>query len=387
MTDIITRLALGFGSLIACLLLTSGQQIDQSERLIGVVKDDAVIQLPAEIVLTSPLRLQDVDRVTLKGPTTIRYRGPATPGAIILARCGYCTIKDVKIVVESEGVGAAVLQTNLPGTSPAGRISTKNTFERVEVLSTPTPAKYAFSVDSKALGGADANNEFHRFANCSARGFRIAAYHVLAGQGHQLVYDGCSCDGIDSKAPNGWHFEYGVNAEIRNCNANRVKTCVRAGGFHMRLIIDGLNSELCTELARCISDGNSAPTSIKNCRWDGFPERDGHVVYCFTMGPVRVEDCAFTSLNGVIPKIEANCYQHQQHGVVTYRQLGHASINGNVFQVTNASAAELNREIVRVPASWKHSAIAGNTLIPWTMDAIGNTRAGLEQFAKTGRIP
>ncbi len=378
--DIITRLALGFGSLIACLLLSPSQQLDQSERLIGVVKDDAVIQLPAEIVLTSPLRIQDADRVTLKGPTTVRYRGPSTaPGAFILARCGYCTVKDVTLIVEAD-VESAVLVTNLPGASQVGKISTANTFERVRVIHAGQTAapKRAFSVDSRPLGGADSNNEFHTFIQCQALNFTEAGFYLWGSQAHRIRYQDCDVDGVHNGGQIGLHSEHGVYFDWNGGTINRCKTNFRLGTMHTRAVVRGMNSEHCQRFLWLGTSGNSAPLSVENCRWDGEPPASGDPwFFAWTLGHVRFEDNVITSSNGIMPQVVVNCYQRGS-GSQQKRMYGVATVRGNTFQVQNLKPGESSKPVVSVPAAWNRSDVEGNLFIPW---------GGIEQQAKVARTP
>jgi len=352
------------------------------ERFANAV-DGETIQLPDAVVLFEPLKLSNVDKVTIQGPSKIRYCGPAGLAPLIVARCGYCKFKNIEIIVETQGMDSSVLITNLPGVSPTGRISTKNTFEDVTIGETPTPSKYGFSIDCRPLGGSDTNNEFHRFVDCRVRGFKKAAYHSYGSQAHGLEYERCSADGVDHGGKTGVYFEYGVNATLKNCNFNRVAQCVRTGGFHMRLVIDSMNSEHCKQLLSAGSDGNSCPTVVTNCRWDGTPMDDGTpVIDVFSMGPTTITGNLLNGHNGILPSIRAWCYQYQDPpGTLAGYQLGHAEITGNVLQGSNLQPGQLGRSLITAPASWEHSRLTGNIVIPWV-----DGTAGREQFAKVERL-
>jgi len=370
------------------LLITEGRQPDAVPQFVGEVQnaqDDAVIKIPPGThVITSPLKLANVDRVTLEGPATIVYRGPAAEAAVMFARCGYCTMRNIKVVVDSDHhVNATVLMTNLPGTHPNGRISTKNTFDTVDIGESPKAAKYGFSVDARALGGIDTNNEFPIFKNCSARGFKKSAYHLWGSQVHGAQIIGCSADGVDHNAESAVFFEYGVYGELRNCNFNRVKTCVVTGSFHVRLVIDCLNSEHCRQLLKSVSDGNSAPTTVTGCRWEGHPKNDDAepTILVFSMGPVMVKGNVMTGINGVTPSVRVDCYQHQDPpGTLAGHQLGHAEITGNVFQVIRPKDGQMARKLIFAPSSWEHSILTGNTVIPWTDPPTKETFAGVKRL-------
>jgi hypothetical protein len=339
----------------------------------STVKSGGVIELPdGETILTAPLKLSEVDKVTIKGKgSRLLYRGHPTPAVLTLARCGHCVVEGVEIVVDAPGVDSAVLVTNLPGTSPVGRISTANRFVDVSVShrGQPHSPKKAFSVDCRTLGGADANNEFHSFTRCSASTYLDAGFYCWGSQAHQLQFDGCSASDVLSRGKYALWCEHGIFFRWVNGNAARNKVDFQLGTMHFRAVIDGHNSEISDRLLWLGTSGNSAPLTIKNVRWDGYPARSSEpTIWAWTRGHVRIEDCVFTSAGGTadddrgVPRIEINCYQDRR-GV---RQSGFATVRGNTFQVRTNTGNAWN---IRVPAAWTASDVNGNLALQYTGSA------------------
>lgn len=265
------------------------------------------VQLPdGDVTLTTPLRLADLDKATLRGGihTRLLYAGPPTRAVVEFARCGWCTLRDVDIVVQAPGVDAAVLVTNLPGgTAPDGRVSTANVCERVRVMDSGNgkAAKHGFSVDSYAAGGPDSNNDNHRFLDCQVLSYTESGYYVDGGQAHGLVFNNCySHDaagrgGIGLWAKGCVYFEWhGGGATANDCD-------FRLGWPPTKATIDQFDGEQSKQFLVTDHFGDAWPISMTGVRWDGLPVAGVPVIDCYGGGPVTLRSSTFGGINGVCP--------------------------------------------------------------------------------------
>ena len=262
-----------------------------------------VIDLPGGTVeLHSPVTLTDVDDPVINGNNTrLVYRGGPTKGVIQFARVSRGRTRDLEIVIDSPGVDAAVLVTNLPGPSPSGRVSTGCHFSNVRVMhgGYPTACRRAFSVDSFALGGIDANNDMHVFADCYAQSFTESGFYVTGTQAHKLVYDRCYAHDAGGRTVDGWRFGVGAYVVLRDCGATATACDFRLGTNETSVRITGFNSEQSKRFLVSGTTNSEFPCVVEQLRWDGLPEPGVPVVDCRGPGPWTVRDATFAGIDGV----------------------------------------------------------------------------------------
>lgn len=372
-----SRLAYAFSTAVILFFVTFGnsQQQTRFEDVFADIKSDTTIQLPrGELIITSPLKISDVDNVTILGPCTIRYRGPGTTSPFILARCGRCLVKNITFVIEAENVDSGVLITNLPGISPVGRISTANRFEDITIAhrgQTQVPKK-GFSVDYRPLGGSDNNNEFHEFVRCYVQTYTESGFYVYGSQAHRLKYENCSAMDHGFRGKYGLHCEHGVYFSWINGNTAFNKYDFYLQTMHTQALIDRNNSEHSERFLFLGLSANAAPLTIRNCRWDGYPGRTTDpTIFAATLGHVHIHDCVFTAAeNKGVPTIQVSCYA--RNGI---RMKGLATIRGNTFQ----SQTDNHGIQLKVPKTWTTADILGNISI--------NYVNGIETMTRVERTP
>ncbi len=266
-----------------------------------------VVELPGGVVeLHSPIELRDRDDVVIEGNnTTLVYRGSPTVGVLQLARMNRATVRNLSIRIESPGVDAAVLVTNLPGPSPTGRISTANRIENVRVMrgSTPTAARRAFSVDSFALGGSDANNEMHTFVDCLSQSHTEAGFYISGTQAHKLIFERCYAFDWDQRPVDGWRFDRGTYATLRDCGATWANVDIRLGTNQSSFLCEGFNSEHGKQFLVSTGTDSEFPCTVRHLRWDGEPKPGVPVVDTRGPGPWVFESSFFDGLNGNPPTL------------------------------------------------------------------------------------
>lgn len=297
----------------------------------------------------APLVIEDMDGVTWRGYGSSRvsrlvYTGPPTKGFIQLIGASRCRLENFEIVIASPGVDAAILVANHPNPRPnTGRISTANEFENIRVMhgGKPDSAKYAFSVDSPALGGTEFNNEHHRFIRCLAQHYSVAGFHLNGHQAHQIVFDGCAAHDAGGRRPvgllarSGAYFRW-MNGSMTN-NSIDFKTSTAE---HMS-VIEFHSSELSTQFYVSGRVGAELFVSMDHVRWDGNPRAGVHVIDCFGPGPWSIRNSWFSGVNGVCP---------------TMRFAGYVASPGSVdmsgVMIRQHAGTVPTTPLVNVPATW-----------------------------------
>jgi hypothetical protein len=263
------------------------------------------VDFPGGVVeLHSPLAFADRDNVVVNGNNTrLMYVGPPTVAILQLARVFHGRVKDLEFVVAVPGVGSAVLLTNLPGPSPSGRVSSGNRIENVRVLhgGYPTACRRAFSVDSFAAGGADANNDMHVFVDCYAQSFTEAGYYATGTQAHRLLYERCHAHDAGGRAVDGWKFGRGTYFAARDCGATATQCDFRLGTNETSVRVENFNSELSKRFLVSGTTNSEFPCVVDQVRWDGLPSPGVPVIDSRGPGPWTVRNATFAGIDGVPP--------------------------------------------------------------------------------------
>lgn len=258
----------------------------------------------------SPLVIEGQTGMTIRGqrgnrgPSRMVYRGGPTKAPIQFIGCSRCKLLDLEIVIESPGVDAAVLITNAVN-PPVDGYSTANLISNVRCPHTGSPhaPKYSFNVDSFAAGGADGNNEQHRFERCVTFVYSEAAFRIRGSQCHQLVFDGCAAANYGPGKPIGLHAAEGGYFRWTNGSFTNNSIDILTGQFEQQIIVENTSSELSTQFLVTSRIGGSPIVSIRNARVDCAPVAGKPVVDGFGPATISIADSCFAGLKGICPTI------------------------------------------------------------------------------------
>lgn len=255
---------------------------------------------------TNPLVIEGQTGMTITGtrsngvPSRMVYRGPPTKGVVQFIGCTRCKLIDLEIVDES-GCDATVLLTNDPNPNLNG-FSTSNEIRNVRVLASGNgkASRRAFSVDSTAAGGADANNDHHQLIDCYAQSYVEAGFYVSGSQAHDLYFLRCQAHDVGGRKPVGLHAAGTVFFEWHRGAMNSNGIDFKFGTPEVQGIISGHNSEngqrfLVAELS------GQAFVRVTDVRWDGKPISGSPVVSAKGPGPWSISNSYFAGINGVCP--------------------------------------------------------------------------------------
>lgn len=329
-------------------------RVDTPYVLPTLESGDTVVLPDGDVRFTAPMVVADVDRVRILGGrnTTLRYRGPATVGAMQYARAFHPLAENFRLVIDAADVDNAVLLTNLPGSNAeTGRVTSRAIFVDVTVHhgNTEHAAKHAFGIHAEALGGNEYNNENHEFHRCHAGSFREAGFYVKGSQAHKLTFDKCGAhDELSKRRGIGYHFAHGVFARLIDCDANSNSVDVVFGSAETSLRIDGFNSENGTQFLRSDTrTGGEIATGIEGVQWRGYPKPGLPVVQWFGPGPVRITESMFSGVDGVCPRIAFTNYLDTDLKTA----YGTADLTGIVLSQHGGERPDFST-LVTAPRSW-----------------------------------
>lgn len=280
---------------------------------------------------TQPIIVEGQVGMTLTGtrtngvPSRMVYRG--APGKFVIAfvGCTRCRLVDLEIVDES-GCDATVLTTNAVDPGQSG-FSTANEFRNVRVVPSTNgrASKRAFSVDSKVLGGQDANNDHHHFTDCVAYSYTECGVYVDGSQCHQLVFTRFIAADTTGRKSIGIHAAKGIYFAMRDCGFNGNETDVKLGGAEIQAVFDGINSENSERFLTYSFASGMPHVSVRNLRWEGKPVTGKPFVECVGFGPWSISNSFVSSQNGVPPTMRfAGLNGSLELSGVTMRQVGGA---------------------------------------------------------------
>lgn len=277
-----------------------------------------------------------------------------------------------EIICAKNGCNAGVLIANSP--VQRGFISSGIQVKNVHIRHGGHQTAFAkgFSIDSHICDPTGvhgfANNENHRFFNCSVESCLVAAFHIRGYQAYDISFR--DCDGADAgRQVNGvqvrnWiygvYVESGASVILKNCNFNRCDTDVFMGWPCSRCSFEGHNSEhgrsLVSNMKRDPVTGIVlAATSSdyyvygENIRWVGEPQATRPAVQMWGRGPITFTQCFFMGINGICPTIEGNNYSDMVNGAwVPYK--GRLDLSGVTFGQHGGAIA--NTPIVKTPWTW-----------------------------------
>lgn len=275
-----------------------------------------------------------------------------------------------EIICSKAGCNAAILIANSPVVG--GFISSGIQVRNVHIRHGGSQVAFdkGFSIDSYRLdptgvGHGHANNENHRFFNCSVESCMKAAFHVRGYQSYDISFR--DCDGLDAgrvvspnfatkelldawlatseyknnhyvvsslgswrAASRAWIYgvwiETGASVILKNCNFNRCEWDVFMGWPCSRCTFEGHNSEhsrglVSNRLRDPVTGIYAAATSSdyyvhgRDIRFDCEPRDNVPVVYMWGRGPTTFTNCFFSGINGVCPRIECENYAKKIDGV------------------------------------------------------------------------
>ncbi len=162
------------------------------------------------------------------------------------------------------------------------------TWEDVEV--TGSSQRFTHAWDFDASYGVDANNELHRFVNCSASAYVTSAVHVKGSQVHFLNLETMSMDG-QGLAPYGFYGETSCNVFSRG----------GSGGAHTAYDwflgdasnpskIESWDTEQSAALIYASGSSNQCSVTVECCRFASSVHlaADGYWAYQNNSGPMRL---------------------------------------------------------------------------------------------------
>jgi len=260
-------------------------------------------------VITSPIVIRGAVGQVIDGRNTrLIYRGPPTIGVIRFIGCNRCRVIDLEIVVESPGVDSYVVITNAVDPPNQG-YSTACEIKNVRgMLGTTTHSvKRAFAVDAFAAGGKDANNDHHHFTDCYAQSYTECGYFIKGSQCHDIYYLRCSAHDAAGRKPVGLHAAGAVHFEWHRGGMNSNSIDFKLGSPETQAVIVGHNSENGGQFLRTEFAGEC---QFRACdvRWEGNPSVSPYlpVIQAQGPGPWKLENCLFSGLNGVCPRLSFN---------------------------------------------------------------------------------
>lgn len=254
------------------------------------------------LVITGQMGMTISGKRHAAGVSRMVYRGGPTAAAIQLIGCQRCTLKDLEIVVEVPGVDAHVLIANAvnPGTDG---YSTNNLIQNVRCPHTGVQfyPRWSFNVDSYAAGGANANNEQHRFDRCTTFVYSEAAFRIKGGQCHQLVFDGCLAANYGPGKPVGLLATEGGYFRWTNGSFTNNGIDIQTGTAEQMVIVDNTSSELSQQFLVTAKTGGMASFTLTNIRFDGNPVAGRAVVDGWGPNRIAIRDSRFAGINGICP--------------------------------------------------------------------------------------
>lgn len=396
MNRLIAGLCAGFLALIAVNVIRPAAvpvKADAAEITIPVdlpildIENPVITQscrLPdGDIFLKKPISATNLEKINLVGGnrSRIRWQGEVPVDGIIRfvgvrkGSIGGDGTLGFEVIVEKSGVNAVVLIANSP--IKGGFISSGIQLRNVHVRhgGSQIAADKGFSIDSHICdptgsGHGHANNENHRFFNCSVESCLKAAFHVRGYQAYDISFR--DCDGYDAgrvvkqgfatkEAAIFWaemseykgnytiggggaswhvysrnwiygvHIESGASVILKNCNFNRTRCDVFMGWPCARATFEGHNSEhsrqfvanvayaydpVTGQYTRTAATSSDYYVHARDVRFDceplaGMP----NVVDMWGRGPTTITNSFFNGINGVCPQISVANYADKINGV------------------------------------------------------------------------
>ncbi len=278
----------------------------------------ATVYLPPGVYTVSDtLELYNVGTLVLRGErmsSRILYTGPAGKPVFDLVQTYRCRVEDLTVFTKTVGTAAAFRVCNRgPKDPPATWTTTTCEWWRVHVASAEGGDYVnAWDLNSTARGGADANNEHHRFHSCTVGNYVNSAWHIKGSNLHGCFWDGCEATGQSHNPPAKWcvDAEYGSYVRWAGGYTNGHSHGVfHLGSFQMLVDINGHNSENETRLV--VGEGPTGapmPITLRNCRCDCTPPADGLVVWVKQPGPLTISGNRFVSLNRNRPGVRVESF-------------------------------------------------------------------------------
>lgn len=160
--------------------------------------------------------------------------------------------------------------------------------------------KYGWRCDPTLGGGADGNNDLHKWYKCRVQGYTDYGWLITGSQAHRYRFDFCENHGL-GVAKGVLRTEDIVsfvwNGGSGGVNAGYDFDLGSYGVGYTEIV--GWNSESTIGGLVRVRGGADAivPLSIRGCRWDGHPTADPTIDFNGARGPLRIDENFLTALD------------------------------------------------------------------------------------------
>lgn len=283
------------------------------------------------------------------GGSTFVWNGGSSGTVIVVSDCQSCTFFNATVKTSSSKPAEnGVLFINGPSSSVA---PSKCIFEQIIIDGTNLNGlTYGFQISASG-GGGDANDDFHRFVNCTCYNYKDAAWYVTATQAYGIQLENCAMVPANGTTNSVGFLHAGSGGSVQ----------VYGGGSGNHTYADFVFSGpgRATSIVNFVSEGSAAflrtegggssffPVNLINCHWENNDatkiSADKKVLYFTYQGQLTVDGCTFMSVDSTadfVLNVTGNSDYAQNAGLIRSTNIISQAANPltGMWNVDNTSA-------------------------------------------------